>query len=93
MTIALQTRPVLAPNLRLQTDRVSGEPVLLYPEGVLELNATAHEIIRRCDGATTVEAMVAELTREYDAPIEEVRADVLECLRELSGRNFILSQP
>jgi pyrroloquinoline quinone biosynthesis protein D len=89
----LQSRPILAPNLRVQTDRVSGEPVLLYPEGVMVLNATAHDIVARCDGKTTVEQIVTGLAAEYDAPPEELMVDVLECLRELSGRNFILPAP
>jgi len=86
----LQSRPKLAPHLRLQKDRVTGEPVLLYPEGVLVLNPTAHEIVTRCDGHTTVEQIVHSLATEYDAPAGELQADVLECLHDLSGRNFIL---
>ena len=42
--IDLQSRPALAARVRLQTDPVSGEPVLLYPEGLLLLNATAHAV-------------------------------------------------
>ena len=37
----------------LETDKVSNEPVLLYPEGILQLNETAHAIVERCDGRTS----------------------------------------
>ena len=92
-SLDLQSRPRLAPNLRLQTDRVTGDPVLLYPEGVLVLNPSAHEIVTRCDGHTTVEQIIARLAAEYEAPAGELQADVLECLADLSGRNFILTAP
>ena len=32
---------------RVQTDPVSGKPVLLYPEGVLMLTPTGHAIVLR----------------------------------------------
>jgi len=38
-------RPRLAPGVRLQTDRVSGSPVLLYPEGMLQMNPTGAAIV------------------------------------------------
>ena len=34
-------RPKLSSRARLQTDKVTGKPVLLYPEGVLMLNLQA----------------------------------------------------
>ena len=52
--IQSDSRPVLAPGVRLQLDKATGEPVLLYPEGVLELNGTAHAILNLCSGAMTV---------------------------------------
>jgi pyrroloquinoline quinone biosynthesis protein D len=84
-------RPRLAENVRLQTDRVTGEPVLLYPEGVLVLNETAHDIVTRCTGTATVGEIVSGLAAEYDAAPEELAGDVLECLGDLRRRQFIVS--
>ena len=39
--------------------------MLLYPEGIVKLNQTAGEIIRRCDGVCSAAQMVAELQREF----------------------------
>jgi pyrroloquinoline quinone biosynthesis protein D len=83
-------RPALAPSVRLRDDPVSGEPVLLYPEGFLQLNATSHDILTRCDGVRTMREIVALLAAEYDAAPAEVEGDVAECLRELQARNFIV---
>jgi pyrroloquinoline quinone biosynthesis protein D len=85
----LQLRPALASRARLQTDPVTGEPVLLFPEGLLVLNPTAHEIVSRCDGAATVGEMIAALAEEYDAPADALAVDVVACLTDLRGRNLI----
>jgi pyrroloquinoline quinone biosynthesis protein D len=87
--IDLQSRPAPAPRVRLQADPVNGEPVLLYPEGFLRLNATAHEVLTRCDGKTSVGKIVDALCAEYEASAEQVRADVLECLSHLHSRQLI----
>lgn len=41
--------------------------VLLYPEGVVKLNGTAAEILKRCTGEATVADIVRDLTRLYAA--------------------------
>ena len=81
--IDIHSRLVLAPGTRLQTDRVTGEPVLLSPEGITNLNETARAIIAQCDGRRTVAEIVAALAVEYDAPAEDLREDVVACLAEL----------
>ena len=66
------------------------ERVILYPEGVLELNPTAQEILLRCDGQTTLAAIVAALAAEYDASDDELRGDVVDCVTQLRARNFLV---
>lgn len=88
-TIDEQARPVLARGVRLQKDAKTGEPVLLFPEGVLYLSSTAHEIVKLCDGQTTAAGIIASLAQEYDAGQETLRADVLECLGDLRQRKVL----
>jgi coenzyme PQQ biosynthesis protein PqqD len=88
-----QLRPALAPGVRLQTDTATGEPVLLFPEGLLVLNPTAHEIVARCDGAASVAAIVAALAEEYDAPADALASDVAACLRDLRERKLLVFAP
>ena len=87
--IAPETCPTLARGVRLQTDRLTGEPVLLSPEGIVVLNDTAREIVSRCDGRASVAEIVAVLAAEYDAPAEELQADVIACLADLRGQSLI----
>lgn len=86
---ALTAVPRLAARVRLQVDRVTGKPVLLYPEGVLELNETAGEVLRLCDGQRTVAEIITALAAEFEATDDEFSDDVLTCLAELHGRNLV----
>jgi len=76
-------RPRLARKARLVKDRVSGEPLLLYPEGVLQLNATASAIVGLCDGRRTLAEVVAELGSRYALSPKVLRGEVEEFLNRL----------
>ena len=86
----LQSRPALGSRARLQADPVTGEPVLLYPEGLLQLNETAHAVLSRCEGRATVNEIVASLADEYEADADTLRADVLECLAQFRERGLVV---
>ena len=66
--------------------------ILLSPEGIVVLNPTAQTIVERCDGRTTVEALTECLASEYEVDAAELRADVLQCLRELHARHLQRTQ-
>ena len=87
-TISDLARPSLASGVRLQTDSTTSKSVLLYPEGIVELNETAHEVLSRCDGRTLGE-IISELAEEYEADRAAIAADVNETLADLQQRNLI----
>ena len=93
MGIEAGSRPVLAGRVRLQMDPVDGEAVLLYPEGLLRLNATAQAVVACCDGQATVAEIVAALGEEYEVDAATLRADVLECLGQLADKQLIILAP
>jgi pyrroloquinoline quinone biosynthesis protein D len=90
ISIEPNARPALAPGVRLEFDKLPGEAVLLYPEGVLELNDTAHAILNLCSGATTVDEILTALVSEYDVDETVLRADAMECLRDLIKRQLLV---
>lgn len=53
--------PRLSRRLRMQYEPAQSRWVLLYPEGMVQLNDSAAEILRRCDGRHTVPDIVGEL--------------------------------
>ena len=81
-------RPSLAKGARLQIDSATGKSILLYPEGIVELNETAHEILSRCDGRTVGE-IVGELAEEYQADSSALVADVRNTLSDLQQRRLL----
>ena len=87
-TISDLARPSLAKGVRLQIDSTTGKSVLLYPEGIVELNETAHEILSRCDGRTVGE-MVCELAKEYEVDSNALAADVHNTVSDLELRKLI----
>ena len=82
------TQPRIAKGVRLQLDSATGKTVLLFPEGIVELNETAQEILSRCDGRT-LSAIVRDLAKEYDANPATLIADVRETLADLNERKLI----
>jgi coenzyme PQQ biosynthesis protein PqqD len=86
--IADDKRPRLARGVRFQIDGTTGKGVLLFPEGILELNETAQEILTRCNGRTLGE-IVRALIEEYDADHAMLATDVREALAELERRNLV----
>ncbi len=64
---SLPELPRLNRLFRLQWEDAQQAYVLLYPEGMVKLNVSAAEILKRCDGAHTVDSMVAELELAFSA--------------------------
>jgi len=65
--VDLMNCPRVAPLYRLQWEEVQQAWVLLYPEGMVKLNGSAGEIMRRLDGQTTVQAVIGSLELEFGA--------------------------
>jgi pyrroloquinoline quinone biosynthesis protein D len=60
-TIAATAKPAIGRGLRLQWEPAQNAHVLLYPEGMIKLNGSAGEIMKRCDGVRTVSEITADL--------------------------------
>jgi pyrroloquinoline quinone biosynthesis protein D len=65
--ISVLSRPAVARGFRLQWEAAQNAHVLLYPEGMIKLNTSAGEILKRCDGATTIADITADLERAFAA--------------------------
>ena len=81
-------RPRLARGVRLQIDRATGKSVLLFPEGIVELNETAQEILARCDGRALSDIACA-LAEEYEVDLATLAVDVREILADLQRRKLV----
>ena len=61
----LPERPRLNRLFRLQWEEAQQAYVLLYPEGMVKLNLSAAEILKRCDGEHTINQIIAELEQAF----------------------------
>jgi len=84
-----EMRPKLSARARLQTDKVTGKPIVLYPEGVLMLNPTGHAIVSLCTGESTFDQIVAKLAERYKIPEAQISPQVAEYLNRLRERNLL----
>jgi pyrroloquinoline quinone biosynthesis protein D len=58
-------RPALGRGFRLQWEAAQNAYVLLFPEGMIKLNSSAGEIMKRCDGRATVAEITADLEQTF----------------------------
>jgi pyrroloquinoline quinone biosynthesis protein D len=84
-----ETRPHLPAYLKLRHDAGRGRWILLAPERVLTPDQTAVSVLQLCDGERTVEDIVEALAKEYSAPADVIRADVLDLLQGLADKGYI----
>lgn len=88
--ISDHARPMLARGVRLSTDKQTGEPLLLFPEGVVHLSDTAHAITQRCDGKASLGEIVKGLAAEFEVDAPTLKEDVLDCLQRLHRRKLVV---
>ena len=63
--INLPEHPKLNRLFRLQWEEVQQAYVILYPEGMVKLNQSAAEILKRCDGTQTIPDIVTSLEAAF----------------------------
>ena len=54
-----------SPLHRLHWEETQQRYVILYPEGMVELNQSSAEILKLCDGSKNLSAIVAELEETF----------------------------
>ncbi|MBN9696839.1 MAG: pyrroloquinoline quinone biosynthesis peptide chaperone PqqD [Zoogloea sp.] len=72
---------------RFQWEPAQQAHVLLYPEGMVKLNQSAGEILKRCDGTRDLPAIVADLEASFNAT--GLTADVEAFLAMAEEQNWI----
>jgi pyrroloquinoline quinone biosynthesis protein D len=65
ISIEAASRPAVEFGFRLQWEAAQEAYVLLYPEGMIKLNGSAGEILKRCDGCATMADITADLERVF----------------------------
>ncbi len=65
MTINPDQLIQFSPLHRLQWEEAQQKYVILYPEGMVELNQSSAEILKLCDGSRLLSQIVSELEEKF----------------------------
>lgn len=75
------------PNFQFQWEGKQNCYVLLYPEGMVQLNQSAGEILNLCDGSNDIEGINKILCEKFE--LEDLTQDISAFLEEAKSRNWI----
>ena len=78
-----------APGVRLRNE-VSGQAILLVPEGIVDLSESAAAVLRLVDGRRSAHDIATELVQIYDASESELEKDVIDLCSGLCERGFLV---
>lgn len=78
----------LNPRYRLQWEEAQQCHVLLYPEGLIKLNDSAAEILRRCQDPVSCRELIATLQQAF--PEADLAEDVRDFLGHASRQEWIV---
>jgi len=84
----LTAKPKLARLFRMQWEEAQDAYVLLYPEGMVKLNQSAGEILKRCDGERDVQAIIDDIEQTFNAT--GLEKDVTGFLEIATERGWIV---
>jgi pyrroloquinoline quinone biosynthesis protein D len=80
-------KPKLSRLFRFQWEEAQVNYVLLYPEGMVKLNQSAAEILKRCDGERDVINIVKDLEQSFATT--GLENDVKDFLRTATERGWL----
>lgn len=87
--IEAASMPALPNHIKLRHDPGRGRWHVLAPERVFEPDDISVEILKRCDGKTSVQNISETLAAEYNAPLQDILADTISMLQELADKGVI----
>ncbi len=79
-----------SPMHRLQWEEAQKKDVILYPEGMVELNQSSAEILKLCDGSRNLGNIVTELEEKFAT--SGLKDDIVSFL-QVALQNGWIQQP
>jgi pyrroloquinoline quinone biosynthesis protein D len=91
MAVDAQSLLAFSPLHRLQWEETQQKHVILYPEGLVELNTPAAEILKLCDGTRNLDAIVEALEQKFET--SGIRDDVAGLIEAALKNGWIRQIP
>ena len=79
--------PVISSKFRFQWEEAQGCHIILYPEGMITLNPSAGEILKRCNGEMDIAALIHDLKTQF--PGIDLETDVRKFLEVAYDNGWI----
>ena len=89
VVITAESVPSLPRGVKLRFDKTRDIWVLLGPERIFNPDPIALEILKRCDGAASVTAIVDDLAATFQADREVIERDVTALLQDLADKGIM----
>jgi pyrroloquinoline quinone biosynthesis protein D len=83
------SHPRLPRGVRLVHNEAQGGWILLAPERVFKADTVSAEILKRCTGEATLETIVDDLAKTFNAPRERIHADVVKLIGTLADKKLL----
>lgn len=77
----------LSNGYRLQYEKVQNAFVLLFPEGMIQLNEPSAEILKLCQGEYSQDEVITKLQQAF--PDDDVKQDILDFLEVALTKGWI----
>lgn len=90
MTLSDTITPRLSPRYIFRWEESQSAYILLYPEGLIKLNASAGEILKRCDGQRDVGAIVGDLQSSFPGNDDAIHSSTLAFIDMAQDKGWLL---
>lgn len=83
---------VMPRHVKMRHDAGRGRWIILAPERLFDPDEIAVEVLKLCDGKRSVKDIVTVMAKEYNAPEDEIRTDIVAMLQDLSDKGVVVTQ-
>jgi len=87
--ITTDSKPVMPPYIKMRHDAGRNRWLILAPERLFDPDAIAVEVLKLCDGARSVGDIAGILSKEYNAPVEDIEVDIIAMLQDLADKGVV----
>jgi pyrroloquinoline quinone biosynthesis protein D len=91
--VTADSRPGLPRYVKLRHDATRDRWVVQAPERNFYPDPVAVEVLKLCDGNHTVAEVAESLSMRYNAPKEQIVADVIAMLQDLADKGVVSCAP
>ena len=83
---------IMPRHIKMRHDAGRDRWIILAPERLFDPDEIAVEVLKLCDGARSVADIVTVMAKDYNAPEDEIRGDIIAMLQDLSDKGVVVNQ-